>query len=83
MSQCAATGLKPWRCGRLYKISAKHNCGLLKNHRLGIPEGDVLCVRNKLECVELYLVMSDELRAAVLGGNWRADQHRLFLIGKE
>lgn len=32
-----------------------------------MPEGVVLCVRNKLECMELRLVMSDELRAAVLG----------------
>lgn len=45
----------------------KHKFRPLKSHRLGMPEGVVLCVRNKLECMELCLVMSGELRSAVLG----------------
>lgn len=47
--------------------AAKHEHRPLKNHRLGMQEGVVLCVRNKLERIELHLVMSDELGAAVLG----------------
>lgn len=44
-----------------------------------MPEGVVLCVRNRLECAELCLVMSDELSCCV-GSWWASNLNYFFAI---